>query len=150
MAAKDWRFSRQTLLNACLIQESIGHAGFDRLILELGIENVTTSQSGSGMKARANSLATFVLKNPDLVLDNGVTLAVAVVQQALQTVPRRDQAPSGVKDSVHQGFWKALVTDGYTIYQGRSDSWPPRSGMMDPLWRSGRGQRFAVRAPVRI
>jgi predicted nucleotide-binding protein len=117
MAVKDWRFSRPTLLNACLIQEVSGHAWFDFLLVELGLTSAI--RSGGGLKAKANALTAFVLENPDRLVGGDVSLAVVIVQHALQLDPRPDRVPRGIKDSVHNGFWKSLSEDGYTVVDGQ-------------------------------
>jgi hypothetical protein len=71
---------RRLVLAATLILKSLGHSGFDRLLLELGVpEDVGT---GSGLLARANSLGRYVLSNPDAKAFDGTLLSDALLRRA--------------------------------------------------------------------
>jgi hypothetical protein len=118
MSGNDRRFSRPTLLNACLIQQSLSHAGMDRLLLELGL-NDRIPRGTSGMMARANALAQYVLANQDQLIDGKQRLALAVVERAIRVDPRPDVKPESVSDEVHNAFWTSLIQDGYPVDGGR-------------------------------
>lgn len=71
---------RRHVLAATLILKALGHAGFSRMLLELGVpEDVGT---GSGLAARANSLARYILSNPDAKAVDGSLIGDMVVARA--------------------------------------------------------------------
>ncbi len=71
---------RRHILAATSILKALGHAGFDRTLLELGVpEDVG---SGPGLAARANSLARYLLSNPDAKAVDGSLVGEAVINRA--------------------------------------------------------------------
>jgi predicted nucleotide-binding protein len=71
---------RRLVLAATSILKALGHAGFDRMLLELGVpEDVGT---GSGLLARSTSLGRYVLTNPDAKAYDGTQLSEALIRRA--------------------------------------------------------------------
>jgi len=90
----------------------------DRLLLMLGL-NDRISRGSSGMQARANSLAEYVLSHQDQLVDGKQRLALAIVQNAIQRDPRPEAVPQNVRADVHNDFWTSLTEDGYILYEGQ-------------------------------
>lgn len=71
---------RRLVLAATSILKALGHAGFDRMLLELGVpEDVG---AGSGLLARSTSLGRYALSNPDAKAYDGSLLTAAVIRRA--------------------------------------------------------------------
>ncbi len=84
---------RRHILASTSILKALGHAGFDRTLLELGVpEDVGT---GTGLAARANSLARYLLSNPDAKAVDGSLVGDAVRKRARSLVDRGVVSTSG-------------------------------------------------------
>lgn len=71
---------RRVLLASTSILKALGHAGFDRLLLEFGVpEDVG---SGSSLMARANSLARYALSYSEARTPSGSTLTTEIIARA--------------------------------------------------------------------
>jgi predicted nucleotide-binding protein len=71
---------RRLLLASTSILKTLGHSGFDRVLLEFGVpEDVG---SGSGLMARANSLARYALANPNSKVAQGSLLTTEIIRRA--------------------------------------------------------------------
>lgn len=71
---------RRLLLASTSILKALGHAGFDRMLLELGVpEDVG---AGSGLLARSTSLGRYVLSNPDAKAFDGTLLSDVLIRRA--------------------------------------------------------------------
>lgn len=70
--------SRALVIAAANMLKAGGHAGFDELRLEWDLLDTDAGQ-GSGLSARATSLATYALANPDVRTPEGVSLQSAMV-----------------------------------------------------------------------
>ena len=71
---------RRLVLASTSILKALGHAGFDRMLLELGVpEDVG---AGSGLLARSTSLGRYVLSNPDAKALDGTLLSDALIRRA--------------------------------------------------------------------
>ncbi|MCQ1572104.1 nucleotide-binding protein [Neorhizobium galegae] len=77
------QYPRKTLLAAVQILKSLGHSGFERLLIEFGLPDENAGK-GSGLMDRANSLAKFALQNPDERTADGVNLWDAMVDRAIE------------------------------------------------------------------
>lgn len=73
---------RRLVLASTLVLKTLGHSGFDRMLLELGLpEDVG---AGSGLLARATSLGRYALSNPDAKAIDNRLLSAAIVDRARQ------------------------------------------------------------------
>lgn len=73
--------SRATVIAAANMLKAEGHSGFEALRLEYGLQH-TEAGVGSGLKARATSLATYALQNPEVRTPEGILLQTAIVARA--------------------------------------------------------------------
>jgi predicted nucleotide-binding protein len=77
---------RRLVLASTSILKALGHAGFDRMLLELGVpEDVG---SGSGLLARSTSLGRYVLSNPDAKAYDGSSLSDTLIRRAQELFNR--------------------------------------------------------------
>jgi predicted nucleotide-binding protein len=80
---------RRLILAATSLLKALGHAGFDRMLLELGVpEDVG---AGSGLLARSTSLGRYLLGNPDACAYDRSNLGDAIIRRA-QTLFDRGQS----------------------------------------------------------
>lgn len=101
--------SRQTIIAATAILKSLGHAGFDQLLLEFSIP--AEAGQGSGLKARAVPLAAYAIENPGTTTAEGVPIASAIVERAVQLF-RSTGAIQNVTEAERQTFQSAAEGDG--------------------------------------
>jgi hypothetical protein len=80
-------FSRKTIITAADLLKSLKHAGFNRLLLELALPDEKAGR-GSGLLARANSLAQFILNNPQVRTPDKRLVAIAIVERAPNSTRR--------------------------------------------------------------
>jgi predicted nucleotide-binding protein with TIR-like domain len=73
--------SRQQVIAAAKMLMALGHSGFEELRLEYDLLD-TDAGTGSGLAARAMSLATFAAKHPDFQTADGISLQSAMVARA--------------------------------------------------------------------
>jgi Predicted nucleotide-binding protein containing TIR-like domain len=100
---------RRLALAATLVLKYLGHSGFSRLLLELGVpEDVGT---GGGLLARANSLGRYVLSNPGAKTFNGTLLADALIERAKEAHERGLAHTANVTEAERQEFEAALAAD---------------------------------------
>ena len=115
-----YAFSRQTVINACDILRTLGHTGFDRFLLELGVDGMNAGRDRGSLLARSNALAKFVLNHKEILTAEGEPIDLAVVRKAAQSDPHY---PNGglyeVDDENRAGFWHGLQRDGYAFQDGR-------------------------------
>lgn len=102
--------SRQTVITAAIVLKSLGHAGFDQMLLEFDIP--AEAGRGSGLKARAVSLASYVLENRHIKTAEKTPLANAVVERAMQLVR---SSSAGIPPSEQQAFQEAANRDGLFV-----------------------------------
>ncbi len=74
-----------------------GHSGFEAMRLEWDLQD-TDAGTGSGLMARATSLATFALKDPERRTPEGVYLQSAIVARAGEIYRNRWMTNIGEKE----------------------------------------------------
>lgn len=117
---------RRHILAATLVLKALGHAGFDRMLLELGApEDVGT---GQGLAARANSLARYILSNPDAKAVDGSLIGEAVIKRA-RTLFDRGVVGSSPNVTSHERaeYEDALQSDVRDQDQGHRASQEPEA-----------------------
>jgi hypothetical protein len=75
--------ARRIVIEAAHLLETLGHSGFDNMMLEFGISDLSAGRDLGGLMARANALAKHALEEPGAATAEGVPLAKAVVQRAI-------------------------------------------------------------------
>lgn len=73
--------SRGLLIASANMLKFVGHSGFDAFRLEWDLQD-TDAGTGNGLMARATSLATYALKNPELRTPDGNYLQSEIVAKA--------------------------------------------------------------------
>ncbi|WP_246711368.1 TIR domain-containing protein [Rhizobium leguminosarum] len=73
--------SRALVIASASMLKAEGHAGFEAMRLEWDLQE-TDAGAGSGLAARATSLATYALKDPQLRTPEGIYLQSAIVTRA--------------------------------------------------------------------
>lgn len=71
---------RRLILASTSLLKALGHAGFERVLLEFGVPDDVGG--GSGLLARTTSLGRYVMSNPDAVTYDGSSLADAIIARA--------------------------------------------------------------------
>ena len=74
-------YSRQTVIAAADMLKALGHSGFDRFLLELELPDDQTGR-GSGLLARATSLAEYAVRNPTQSTPDRLTVPFAIIKRA--------------------------------------------------------------------
>ncbi len=112
---------RRRLVLACTsILKALGHAGFDRMLLELGVpEDVG---AGSGLLARSTSLGRYVLSNPDARAFDGTLLSHALIRRA--------------QDLFDRGVMSNLSEQDRLEYEQAAQNDQARGGMVAPATAS--------------
>jgi hypothetical protein len=104
-------FQRDTIIAAAHALKVLGHHGFDRVMLDLGLEVTADHPALAG---RANALAEFVIKHPDALIPRGTRLDVALVSRASHllesSVPVRERVLR-----IEPSLMSRLATDGVLI-----------------------------------
>ncbi len=99
---------RRLVLASTSVLKSLGHAGFERVLLEFGVpEDVG---HGGSLQQRANSLARFALGNPDAKVLGGGRVSDVLVQRAMEAFDRGLNA--NVTEQEKFEFQEALARDG--------------------------------------
>jgi predicted nucleotide-binding protein len=91
--------SRQEILRAADSLSSLGHLSFDRMLLQLGIDDLRAGREVGSLSSRANALAAFALANPTSKTADGIPIGNAIVDYAQS---RSVDASDGPKISVAQ------------------------------------------------
>jgi predicted nucleotide-binding protein len=100
---------RRHILAATSILKALGHTGFDQMLLELGVpEDVGT---GSGLAARANSFARYILGNPDAKAVDGTLVGDAIIKRARSLVERGMDGSSNVTSQERDEYHDAVADD---------------------------------------
>lgn len=98
---------RRLLLASTSILKALGHSGFERMLLELGVpEDVGV---GSSLQQRANSLARFALSNQDAKALGGGVLTDAILSRARDAFA--NHLNSNVNERERFEYQEALAQD---------------------------------------
>ncbi|WP_246693344.1 MULTISPECIES: nucleotide-binding protein [unclassified Mesorhizobium] len=101
--------SRATVIAAANMLKVEGHSGFEAMRLEFDLQD-TDAGTGSGLMARATSLATYALKNPDARTPDGMSLQSAIVTRAGEIY--RSGATANIGEKERSAFKAASAQDG--------------------------------------
>lgn len=103
---------RRLVLAGTKMLKALGHTGFESMLLEFGApEDVG---SGSGLLARANSLARYVLSNPDAQAYDRSLLSDAIIKRA-RAVYERGQT-NNISDEERHEFGEASAVFDSTAF----------------------------------
>jgi predicted nucleotide-binding protein len=92
-------FARRTILMAADILTRIGHAGFDRMLLEFGLDDLRAGRELGGLTARGNALAKYAFDNPERKTAEGHSIGEAVVRRAAHELGRLGYQEPGTKEA---------------------------------------------------
>ena len=112
--------SRKTILAAADMLKALGHSGFDRFLMELGLMD-TEAGRGSGLMARANSLAKYAIEHPDARTAEGKPLSAAIVAEAGNIY--REGITVNIGDKERDAFQRASAGDG-AMSDVTNPTWP--------------------------
>ena len=101
--------SRATVIAAANMLKAEGHSGFDALRLEYDLQH-TDAGLGSGLMARATSLATYALQNPEVRTPDGIPLQTAIVARAGEHY--RSGIRTNIGEKEREAFKVASSRDG--------------------------------------
>jgi hypothetical protein len=123
--------SRETIIAAAHILKSLRHAGFNRLLRELALPEKVGR--GSGLPARANSLAQFVLNNPQVRTPDQRFVTIAIVERAAQ-LDKANKVLLNVTLEERRAFREALAGDGWILYsRPAGSSFEALGGVLRPI-----------------
>ena len=108
------RFSRSTIIEACVMLESKTHAEIDRFLLRFELENI--AETGH-KKERVNALIKHLIDNPESVGPSGSSLTYEIIEKIIDENIGFDACEySGysVEDSF-PGLVNSLKRDGFSI-----------------------------------
>lgn len=121
-------FSRPTVVAATELLEQHTQAGFNQMVVRLGLENDVSQDTTISVGKKIAVLGKIVVARGDQVLqtvEGPVTLAEAVVREAAQL------AQPASTDALHTDFLRGLARDGFVLV-------PPANS----------GQRASIRAAL--
>jgi len=125
-------FPRQLVIAAADILKTLGHSGFDRFLLELGISDKVAGR-GNGLLARANSLCSFAFQNPDLCTPEGTPITEAIVARAVEIF--RDTGALSLTETERTTFMTLAMREGLDIENGSGamvdDFLSPKRSLLD-------------------
>ncbi len=105
-------YARRTVLAAADMLKALGHTGFDRFLLELDLPDDDIGK-GSGLLARATSLANFAIKNAGHLTPERRTVADEIVRRATELWQQ------GVSSNLHgterETFAAAMQQEGQPL-----------------------------------
>ncbi len=101
--------SRQLLLTSANMLKALGHSGFEALRLEYDLLE-TSAGLGSGLAARATSLATYAVANPERHTPDGIYLQSAIVARAGEIY--RDGIMANIGEKEREAFKRASSSAG--------------------------------------
>jgi predicted nucleotide-binding protein len=127
---KAFRFSRQTVIKACNLLSRLGHARFDNLLLEIGLNDIHAGRDKGGLQARATALGAFVVDHMGIHTIEGEPLTYVVVRRAAELDPSYD-ASENVTDPLRTEFWASLKRDGYGFQNGHLLPLAPNENPID-------------------
>ena len=113
-----FRFSRQTVIKACDLLRSLGHAGFDALLLDIGLTGIGAGRDKGSLLARSVVLGTYAVDHMDDETTDGEPMAYALVKRAAEYDADFSETDDSV-DPRHKAFWSSLRRDGYRHEAGR-------------------------------
>lgn len=102
-------YARQTVIAAADMLKALGHTGFDRFLLELELLDENAGK-GSGLLARATSLAEYAIKNPTVLTPERRTVPYAIIRRA--TDLWREGVAANLKDNDRDKFEAAMKREG--------------------------------------
>jgi hypothetical protein len=114
------KYSRKVILNATDLLAHAGHDGIERFLLEHNLEG--QCGAGDSMRARANSVARFLLEHPEQELD-GQNLSDIIVEQLIAEAVR-NSTQFGLYNYLtfvdrYTNLNRALEVDGFTVEDGQ-------------------------------
>ncbi|ANK89631.1 MULTISPECIES: TIR domain-containing protein [unclassified Rhizobium] len=111
----DKKFSRKAMLAGSNILKSLGHSGFQKLILEFGISG--SSLDMGSLQDRANALAKYAIDNPAEETAEGELLWNAIVDRAIELERGRPQQIqlNNVSHEEREKFVQSLTTEIATV-----------------------------------
>ena len=105
-------YNRQTVIAAADMLKALGHTGFDRFLLELELPD-NQAGKGSGLLARATSLAEYAVKNPTQITPDRLKVPFAVIKRATELW--RDGVTSNLKIEDRDKFEQAMKREGQAL-----------------------------------
>lgn len=105
-------YPRRLIIAAADMLKALGHTGFKRFILEMGLPDQAAGQ-GSSLLDRANSLAEFVILNPHAVSPQRQTVAFEMVKRA--TGLWNHGGTNSLSSGEREEFFLALRDDGRDV-----------------------------------
>jgi hypothetical protein len=113
-------FARGTILMAVdILSRKMTHAGFDRWLLELGLEGLSAGRDLGGLRARGNAVAKFALDYPEKETAEGLLVSEAIVRQAERELERSGHIEPG---TIEDRFLEAVTRPDASNERASPDS----------------------------
>jgi predicted nucleotide-binding protein len=99
---------RQLVIQAAEVLQSLGHAGFDKLLLEFGLPDLEAEAGHEvgGLLARSIALARYALHRPEVTTAEGIPIGESIVLRAIQ---RANQTGPHNSDTLEGRFLEAIT-----------------------------------------
>lgn len=116
------KFSRITIVELIKCLESLTTTEFDRMLLKYGLEEIAPSSFGSKPR-RLNSLAKFLIENPDEKGPLGSNLIFELIEEEIKR-RQPDNSIFGYRSNIpieetHPELVNSLRRDGFVIIEGK-------------------------------
>lgn len=105
-------FTRPTLLAAVELLDRHTQAGFDQMVLRLGLENDVSAGSGISVAKKVGQLGRIIVqRSADVIqtVEGSLTLGEAVIRETLPLLNMH------FENSTQTGFLRGLARDGYVV-----------------------------------
>jgi hypothetical protein len=116
---------RQLVIQAAEVLQSLGHTGFDKLLLEFGIPDleVEAGRDVGGLLARSIALARYALHHPEVTTAEGIPIGESIVRRAGQ---RARQTGPHNPDTLESRFLEAMTgeSSGMAVVSSQAPSEP--------------------------
>ncbi len=125
------KYSRKTVLAAIQVLKSLGHSGFDRLMLEIELSD-SGAIAGGNLQDKANSLAKFALRYPEHLTSENKYLWDVLVDRAIEedaNYPPGMEAPN-VKLKEREDLHNSLAEAPSSVAPRQA---PQKGGLDNPV-----------------
>jgi hypothetical protein len=112
------RPARRQILGAADRLSNLGHSGFDRMLLEFGVDDLEAGRDLGGLGSRANALAKFAIENPTAQTVEGIPVGTAVIDYAR----RLGWDDEGDTPTQHEGIQAARAVEPERIVESSKES----------------------------
>ena len=128
-AAKPPTYARDVVIAAAHMLKALGHSGINEFLLETGLPD--HAATGSGLQARATSLAKYAIENPTELSPARRTVPFEIIRRATELW--RQETENNLRPEDRNKFEMAMKRDGQAlVLQHGYDDLPLAAGIWSP------------------